>query len=169
MTEPGELRPGPKPDLDLSLVRAELPSPELGRFLYSAVGGDWYWTDRLQWTFQQWLDRLSSPAVETWVAYVGGTPAGYFELDLDARGDCEIAYFGLLPAFIGKGIGSWLLTKAIERGWERGAKRVWVHTCSLDGPSALANYQARGLRVFNEETVAQELTERPIGPWPEAR
>ena len=55
----------------------------------------------------------------------------------------EIAYFGLLPAFHGRGSGGALLEHALRRGFELG-DRVWVHTCTLDGPHALANYQARG-------------------------
>src|SRR5437588_5428361 len=169
MRDRARLRPAAMPPLELTLVRAELPSPELGRFLYTAVGGDWHWLDRLSWTYAQWLERLSRPGVETWVAYVCGTPAGYFELDLEDDGSVEIAYFGLLPQFIGKGLGGWLLTRAIERAWELGASRVWVHTCSLDGPGALSNYQARGLTLFKTETAAQELAEQPPGPWPGAR
>jgi GNAT superfamily N-acetyltransferase len=169
MRAPDQLTGAPAPPLRLSLVRAELPSPELGRFLYTAVGGDWYWIDRLPWTYAQWQERLSTPGVETWVAYVCGTPAGYFELELQPQDDVEIAYFGVLPAFVGKGVGGWLLTKAIQRGWEMGAARVWVHTCSLDGPNALANYRKRGMVVFKEESAEQELPERSPGPWPGAR
>lgn len=46
-----------------------------------------------------------------------------------------------------------------------GAKRVWVHTCSLDGPNALANYQARGFQLYQVENRIADLPERPIGPW----
>jgi GNAT superfamily N-acetyltransferase len=167
MRAPDQLKRAPAP-LRLSLMRAELPSPELGRFLYTAVGGDWYWIDRLHWTYAQWQERLSAPGVETWVAYTCGTPCGYFELELQPDDDVEIAYFGLLPGFVGKGVGGWLLTKAIERAWEMGAARVWVHTCSLDGPNALANYEKRGMVVFKKETAEQELPEKPPGPWPGA-
>ena len=170
MQDPADLRPAPRPRADVELRRALLPSAEFARFLYTAVGGDWYWTDRLPWTHQQWQDRLATAGVETWVAYECGTPAGYFELELlAAEASVEIAYFGLLPGFIGKGIGGWLLTRAIERAWEVGAHRVWVHTCTLDGPNALANYLARGMKVFKEVTAAQELPDSSPGPWPGAR
>jgi GNAT superfamily N-acetyltransferase len=169
MHDRGELRPAAMPSLELKLMRAEVPSPELGRFLYTAVGGDWHWIDRLGWSYDEWQARLARAGVETWVAYVCGTPAGYFELNLEEVGSVEIAYFGLLPQFIGKGVGGWLLTRAIERGWEMGAARVWVHTCSLDGPSALANYQARGMQIFKTETAQQEVGDQPPGPWPGAR
>ena len=148
------------------MVQARRPAPELGRFLYTAVGGNWYWTDRLGWTYQQWAERMAG--TETWVAYLEGTPAGYFELDASVPGDVEIAYFGLLPAFIGRGLGGWLLTCAIERAWELGPERVWVHTCTLDGAAALRNYRARGMRICREETLPQELPPEPPGPWPGA-
>ena len=69
-------------------------------------------------------------------------------------GSVEIAYFGLLPEFIGRGYGKHLLTEAVERAWSAGARRVWLHTCSLDDPAALPNYRARGFRPFREETYS---------------
>jgi GNAT superfamily N-acetyltransferase len=106
--------------------------------------------------------------VETWVAYLAGTPAGYFELEAQAEGNVEITYFGLLPQFIGRGLGGPLLTATVERAWAMGARRVWVHTCSLDHPSALPGYQARGFRVFEVEHAEQDLPDTPPGPWPGA-
>jgi GNAT superfamily N-acetyltransferase len=168
MTDPAELRAAPPPPPDVELRQAAIPSPELSRFLYSAVGGNWYWTDRLGWTLADWRARLGREDVGTWVLYRRGTPAGYFELDGGAGRDVEIAYFGLLPAFVGQGLGGWLLSEAIRTAWGLGATRVWVHTCTLDAPGALANYQARGMRVFREESAEQELAEVPPGPWPGA-
>jgi GNAT superfamily N-acetyltransferase len=164
-----ELLPSPAPNLEVSLLQAKHPSPELSRFLYTAVGGDWYWIDRLAWSPERWLELLVRTGIETWVAYLEGTPAGYFELDGSSASKVEIAYFGLLPRFIGIKLGGWLLTRAIERAWEMGPERVWVHTCSLDGPHALANYQARGMRVFKVESNVQKLPSEPPGPWPGAR
>jgi GNAT superfamily N-acetyltransferase len=169
LRRPSELSPSLAPDLELALVQAKHPSPELGRFLYTAVGGNWYWIDRLAWTSERWLEWLARTGVETWVAYLEGTPAGYFELDGSSGSEVEIAYFGLLPGFIGKKLGGWLLTQALARAWEMGPERVWVHTCSLDGPHALANYQARGMRVFKVETKVLELPPEPPGPWPGGR
>lgn len=167
MTDRAQLCPAPPPEGEApALVQARRPSPELGRFLYAAVGGNWYWTDRLSWTYRQWAERLAE--TETWVAYLEGTPAGYFELDALVPEEVEIAYFGLLPAFIGRGLGGWLLTSAIERAWELGPRRVWVHTCTLDGAAALRNYRARGMRICREETRPQELLPEPPGPWPGA-
>ena len=151
MTLRTELRSSRRPPrLPCTVARVEVPTPALNRFLYVAVGQAWAWNDRLEWDAAQWRDYVDRPELETWVAYVRGTPAGYFELERQAD-EVEIVYFGLLPAFIGLGLGGTLLTRAIERAFDLGAARVWVHTCSLDHPQALANYLARGMRVYRTE------------------
>jgi GNAT superfamily N-acetyltransferase len=177
-TSPDDLRAGRTPAQAVEVVRAEIPCPEFSRFLYTAVGGDWRWTDRLPWTWRQWKDRLDRPGVETWVAWLRGTPAGYVELDPGAepRGEVEIAYFGLLPYAIGQGLGRHLLTVGAARAWDLAerwpglppTRRVWLHTCTLDGPTALANYQARGFRVYDTKTDEQAVAGETPGPWPGA-
>jgi GNAT superfamily N-acetyltransferase len=109
--------------------------------------------DRLPWTDEEIQAYLGDPAVSLWVLTVADEIAGYFELMAD-EGDHEaiqIAYFGLMPSFTGRGLGGYLLTEAVERAWEAGARRVWVHTCSLDHPAALPNYLKRGFTIFKTE------------------
>lgn len=166
--DPRDLRPKRSPRQDLALVQVAPPMPVLNRFFYTAVGGAWWWHDRLPWTHQEWLDYLDRPELETWMLTAAGIPAGYFELEAQPGDSVEVAYFGLLPAFIGGGLGGHLLTCAIERGFGRGARRVWLHTCTLDHPQALANYQARGFKLYKQETTVQDVAERPSGPWPGA-
>ena len=151
------------------LVRASIPCPEFSRFLYTTVGYPWTWQDRLGWSYERWRNHLDRMELQTWVAYLQGTPAGYFELELDAKQSVEIAYFGLLPGFIGKGIGGHLLTDAIDRAFDLGSDPVWVHTCTLDHPQALANYLARGFEIYKEVEDYWELPDRPLEPWPGAR
>ena len=169
MTDAGALRPKLVKYQGLTINQVHLPSPEFSRFLYTAVGGDWYWTDRLPWSYHQWQDWVDRPGFQTWVAYVSGSPAGYFELEGQSGCNVEITSFGLLPPHIGRGLGGHLLTVAVEKAWQMGASRVWLHTCSLDHPGALANYRARGFQVFHEETSPLDIPHRPTGPWPEAR
>jgi ribosomal protein S18 acetylase RimI-like enzyme len=170
MTDPAELRPSPPPaGMDVALRRAEVPAPELNRFLYTAVGGDWYWTGRLAWSYGEWLEYVSQPGLQTWVFYVFGTPAGYCEMIKDDAADVEITSFGLFPRFVGKGLGGYALSEAARRAWEMGARRVWLHTWTLDHPNALANYQARGFQIIKQETVTYDLPDEPPGPWPGAR
>ena len=168
MTSRSQLRPARGAKAAFELVRAEIPCPELNRFLYAAVGARWWWYSRLPWSYARWLAYLDRPALETWVAYVAGSPAGYFELERQREGNVELAYFGLLPRFVGKGLGGELLTAALARAWDMGATRVWVHTCDLDHPQALQNYQARGFGVFRIEQTVEELPDHPLEPWPGA-
>ncbi|MGW5876614.1 GNAT family N-acetyltransferase [Nocardiopsis terrae] len=164
-TDPAELRPGREPEGPVRFTRAQVPSPELSRFLYETVGRDYRWFDRSPWTDQEWRDRVERPGVETWVLYDRGTPAGYAELEAQDGGAVEIVYFGLMPGFLGRGLGGHMLTETVRRAWDlaerwpgrEATRRVWLHTCSLDGEHALANYEARGLRLYRE-TVADQAT-----------
>lgn len=149
---------------ELAFIRCELPLPELNHFFFTQVGRPWRWYSRLPWTYAQWQTYLNDPAVQTWVGYVQGTPVGYCELQRQAEA-VELKFFGLLPAFTGQGLGGALLVRSIEQAWAMGAERVWVHTCSLDHPAALTNYQARGFRVFKTETVVEDLPDPDSPLW----
>jgi GNAT superfamily N-acetyltransferase len=172
-----DVRAAREPREPVDVVRVEVPSPEFCRFLYVTVGGDWYWYDRLKWSRQAWLSRLSAPMTETWVAWVRGAPAGYAELAGSSTMDMmevEIAYFGLLPGFLGAGLGGHLLTVALRLAWRLDGRwpgtspvrRVWVHTCTLDGPAALANYRARGMVAYRTEDAEEDVPDSPPGSWP---
>ena len=138
-----------------TVLHAQIPSPELQRFLYRAVGGEYHWTDKMNWSRSQWLE--ASQRWELHILYVEGTIAGYFDLEPQGDAGVEIAYFGLLPDFAGKGLGAHLLTAAVTRARALGATRVHVNTCSLDGPQALRNYEARGFRVHKTEVLEKAL------------
>ncbi|RDI94979.1 GNAT family N-acetyltransferase [Meiothermus sp. QL-1] len=165
MTSPMALRPKREAPEGFLLMKAEIPSAEFQRFLYRSVGGPWYWYEKAHWGYEEWLAYAQNPRLHTWVAYLRGTPAGYFQLELQPEANVEIVYFGLLPQFCGMGLGGHLLTRALEEAWRLGAGRVWVHTCSLDSPAALANYQARGMRLYHSETRLLELPDEKLGPW----
>lgn len=175
MTSPDELVPSVVPGPEIAVRRAEVPSPEFSRFLYASVGGDIHWTDRLSLTRAQWVEYLARPGVETWVAYDRGTPAGYVELDPQPDGVVEIMYFGLLPDFRGRRIGGHLLSVGTAAAWSLAdrwpqrepTRRVWLHTCSQDGPTAMDNYLRRGFRLFRTETEQKQSSPTP-GPWPGA-
>ncbi|MFC9242679.1 GNAT family N-acetyltransferase [Streptomyces sp. NPDC057136] len=174
-TSPADLRASAAPGGDVRVVRSEKPLPEFSRFLYTAVGGDIQWTDRLGMSYAQWQEALNRPGAETWVAYENGTPAGYVELDPQDDGAVEIMYFGLIPAFQGRRIGGHLLSVGVARAWDLAerwpertpTKRVWLHTCSKDGPHAMDNYLRRGFRLFDTRIEQEAEVETP-GPWPGA-
>jgi len=122
------------------------------RSLYREVGRQSHWVDRLNWTDEQIRHYLRQPGVSLWLLSYTGSPAGYFELQQHDDESVEIVYFGLLEEFQGRGFGKHLLTVAIEQGWQLGANRLWVHTCTLDHSAALPNYIKRGFKPFREET-----------------
>ncbi|HEX5386510.1 MAG TPA: GNAT family N-acetyltransferase [Gemmatimonadales bacterium] len=121
------------------------------RFLYGEVGRAYRWTDRLGWSDGEIRAYLDAGDVSFHVLYVEHAPGGYFELKRDGLAAIEIAYFGLLPDYVGHGLGGWLLTRAVETAWADKPARVWLHTCTLDHPAALPNYLKRGFRRVREE------------------
>ncbi|HKE17360.1 MAG TPA: GNAT family N-acetyltransferase [Kofleriaceae bacterium] len=141
------------PRADARVVRAERPPVAFYRYLYEQVGGPWLWYERQLMSDRRLADIVQDPRVEVHVLHVGGVPAGYAELDCRATGEVELAYFGLIPDFIGEGLGSYFLAWAVDRAWQREPRRVWVHTCSLDHPRALATYRAIGFAEYARESV----------------
>jgi GNAT superfamily N-acetyltransferase len=162
MRSPEQLRPKRCADAKFQTREQKQPNWVFNRDLYFAVGEQWQWIDKRPWTDDQWNEYAAGPELRTFAAYYDGKLAGYYELLNNDEGAVEIAYFGLLPEFIGRGLGGALLTSAIEEAWSpesiRGIapKRVWVHTCTLDHPQALANYQARGMIVYKIEESRRE-------------
>jgi len=165
MTEPKQLLPARPAKTPFELRHAQVPLPELNRFLYAAIGPQYHWLDRRVWTYERWATYLERPEVETWIAYVRDTPAGYFELERQSNEQTEIVYFGLLSKFVGQGLGGAMLTGAVERAWRAPTRRVWVHTCTLDHPQALPNYLARGFRLYKEEKTMKNIQPLPSVPW----
>lgn len=140
---------------DLLVLQAREPSVPFYRFLYDAVGRDYIWIDRLGWSDAQYAEYLARPTTTVLVLYFRGTPVGYIDLDASAGADTEIVYFGLIPAVHGRGFGKHLLSVGVRRVFDDGAARVWLHTCSLDGPHAIANYVARGFIPY-KTTIEDE-------------
>ena len=157
MTDPAEMKGRYVSDEELTLLRAEIPLPSLSRFFYEQVGRGYNWKRRLVWSDEQWAEWVRREEIRTWIGYQRGTPVGYAEMERQPEGSVEVLYFGLLPEFIGRGLGGAMLTKVLEAAWSiEGTRRVWLHTCSIDHPAALPNYKARGLRVFKTEQVAPD-------------
>lgn len=145
--------PAPRPALE---ERRPISAEEY-LALYTLVGDRWHWHDRLAWPPGVLQSHLDAPGVHVWVATLHDDVVGYFELMEIPGGGVEIKYFGLAPAWIGRGLGGWLLTRAVEIAADVGAERVVLDTCTLDGPHALANYLARGFIVVRDEVYRVEL------------
>ena len=149
LTDPAQIRPAGEPRVEARIARVDPPDGATSRWFYEHIGRDFHWTDHAGRTddeWQHWADQ-----VETWVATIDQARAGYYELRTEGD-STEIAYFGLLPHARGKGLGGYLLTHALRRALEL-SPRAWVHTCTLDGPHALPNYEARGLVPYKRETL----------------
>jgi len=138
---------------ELAIVRAAPPTVRFYRFLYDGVGDPWLWTDRKKLDDGALAAIVCDPAVEVWVLWAAGAPAGYAELDRRAPPDIELAYFGLLPEFTGRRLGAYLLDQTIRRAWSYAPERFWVHTQTLDHPAALPLYQKLGFVPFKTETI----------------
>ena len=143
-----------KPTNDYSLNLLKPTNFQLNKFFYKNIGKKHKWIDRLVWTETQWIDYVSSKKVNTYIFKKNEDLVGFFELiDHFEKQEIEIAYFGLLEEYQNKNLGSFLLSQAIKKSFEKKIKRVWLHTCSLDHQNALNNYIARGMRIFKTETV----------------
>ncbi len=158
----------PAPAGYIALLRSEKPTVAFYRFLYEGVGAPWLWYERRVIDDRTLASQVIDPMIEIFVLYVRGTPAGYFELNLRDRPDIELAYFGLMPDFIGLGLGSFLLRQAIDRAWSHKPERLWVHTCSFDHPDALTVYQRAGFEPYDQqiEYIDDPRILRPDLDWP---
>jgi ribosomal protein S18 acetylase RimI-like enzyme len=143
-----------KPNEDCSLDLLEPINFQLNKFFYKNIGKKHQWIDRLIWTESQWINYVSNKNVKTYVFKFKNNLAGFFELiSHGEKKEVEIAYFGLLEEFQNKKLGSYLLYQAIQKSFNLGIDRVWVHTCSLDHKNALHNYIARGMKIFKTEII----------------
>ncbi|HEX2220029.1 MAG TPA: GNAT family N-acetyltransferase [Gemmatimonadales bacterium] len=157
MLSPADLRAAREPTDAPALQRIEHCPVSFFRYLYTEVGRAYHWTDRLAWTDDQVRAHLADPSVALWLVSSQAAPAGYFELRRHQDRSVEVAYFGLLPEFVGRGWGGHLLTLAVRTAWDLEPDRVWLHTCTLDHPAALPNYLKRGFRPVREEVYTAEL------------
>ena len=150
MRSRADLRPAPTPEPEPRIERIKECPASFFRYLYQEVGRAHHWTDRLAWSGPEIRRYLATPGVSIWLMSSDAAPAGYFELREHEDRSVEIVYFGLLPDFLGRGWGKYLLVRAAQAAWETGSSRVWLHTCTLDHPAALPNYIKRGFRPFRE-------------------
>lgn len=157
LAPPAERVPPAPPGVSVEHLVA--PSVERYLQLYDAVGHNWYWVDRQRMPTAALRELLEDPRVEVHVLRVDGQEAGLAELDRSEPGELRLMYFGLLPGFIGRGLGRWFLRWAVARAWTHAPRRVWVDTCTLDHPRALGNYEAAGFRRFGERVKQFEI------PW----
>ena len=137
------------------------PRPRSSATSTRRSGRAWHWVDRLPGRTRSCARGSRSRSVTLHLLSVAGAPAGYFELEIHADGSVEIAYFGLLPEFIGRGSGGYPAERGRDEAWASAPTRVWLHTCTLDAKAALPNYLARGFRPFKEERYVAQMPDEP--------
>ena len=152
LTSPGQFRAALGDFPSLTIERAERPTPELYRHCYRTVGEAYHWRDRWDWSDDEIRTHLAQSEISLHVARHDDALAGWYELRrVPEDGSVEIAYFGLAPAAIGRGLGKHLLSCAVRDAWALRPSRVWLHTCTFDHPHALPNYQKRGFVAYKTE------------------
>ena len=149
-----DLKETVKPSNDYYLNLVNPINFQLNKFFYKQIGKKHSWIDRLSWSEEKWITYVSSQNVQTYVFKLKEDLVGFFELILHPeKNETEIAYFGVLEEYQNKKLGSYLLSEAIKKSFQNNAKRVWVHTCSLDHKNALNNYVSRGMKIFKTEIL----------------
>ena len=134
------------------------PDFQLNKFLYNKIGKKYNWVDRLIWTDQDWIKYVSRFDMYTYILKVKNEIAGFFEFIFhEKKLEIEITYLGILEEYFGKKLGGFLLSEAIKESFTLGAKRVWVHTCSLDHQNALKNYLSRGMKIFKSKILKRKI------------
>lgn len=123
------------------------------RRLFADVGAPWLWFSRLAMDDDTLRSILEDEAVHALAVDApdaeghAGTmrPMGLLELDFRTPGECELAFLGVQAQHVGRGLGRWLMSLALQKAWDMpGVTRVHVHTCTLDHPSALRFYLRAG-------------------------
>jgi GNAT superfamily N-acetyltransferase len=141
----------------LAVLHARRPTVTYYRFLYHTVGKDYHWYSRGRLPDAELAGTIQQALNEVHVLHVDGTPAGFAELDRRDNEAIELVQFGLMPEFIGQGLGKWFLQWTIDKAWSYQPRRFWLHTCTLDHPAALPNYQKAGFELYRQEAVKREI------------
>ena len=148
-----ELNKFKKPSKNLKIEKSS-NNFQLNKFFYREIGKKHRWVDRLSWSNDTWINYLSNKNLYTCVLKKNDDLVGYYEkIYYEESNEFEIAYFGIMEEYIGKGYGGFLLSEALESCLKEKVSRIWVHTCSLDHENAIKNYLARGMKLYKEEKI----------------
>lgn len=157
-----ELRPAKNSQIELKLQRTICP--DAARNIFDEVGKNYFWNlDRADWSTVAWQRLLRRQSVKAFfICMTDGTPVGYLETDSHNKSMVEIVYFGLRPSYIGFGLGGAALTIAVRQLIHEYPLGIWLHTCTLDHPSSMGNYYARGFQFLKEEKSGSYFAAREI-------
>jgi len=157
LTAPPRSAPLQAPLAGTEIVRALHPPVHFYRYLYDTIGAQWLWSRRRLLADEALAAIIGAEATDLRVLWVHGVPAGYVELDMAEHPEVNLAYFGLMPEFLGQRLGPWLLDWAIRHAFAKGATRLHLNTCDLDHPKALATYEAAGFQAYDRTESTEML------------
>lgn len=143
------------PPFELQLLAGDLPRY---RALFATVGRPWLWFSRACMRDSEVKAIIDHPDVDALACVAEGRDVGIAELDWRRDNECELAFFGLVPDAIGRGLGRALIVEAVSHAFSRPIERLWLHTCTLDHPAALRFYMKAGFRPFRR---ALEVADDP--------
>ncbi len=155
--EPPKGPPSQPPSPGTGIVRALDPPVHFYRYLYATVGGPWLWNRRRLMDDATLAAIIRAPTTDLRVLWLHGVPAGYAELDFAHHSDVRLVFLGLVPDFLGRGLGRFLLDWTVRHAFARGATRLEVDTCDLDHPRALATYEALGFQAYDRAESFETL------------
>ncbi len=147
------------PPVDSALLRADHPPLHFYRYLYREIGSAYKWVSRKKMTDQQLTKIIHNEKIEIFILYKNGVPAGFAELDFRKPKLGDLVFLGLMPEYIGHGLGRFLLQEIIQVAWDKDITRMTVETCTLDHPRALPLYQRAGFTPFNQKKQSIEVEE----------
>ncbi len=131
--------------------KVDAPPLDWYRDLHRRVGEEWLWFSRMRMNDAELAAIIQAAGIEVYTLVADGRDEGLLELDYREAGQCELVYFGVTAALIGTGAARFLMNRALELAWPRDVRRVWVHTCTFDHPSAVAFYQRSGFYAFRRQ------------------
>jgi GNAT superfamily N-acetyltransferase len=143
--------PPDRPAGECRIERWNAPPLDAYRELFRRIGAPYLWFSRLVLSDDELAEIIHDPGVEIYAALDGTARAGLLELDFRTPRECELVFFGLEQAYVGKGIGRWFMNRAVEIAWSHPIDRFWVHTCSMDHPGALNFYRRSGFVAFKRQ------------------
>jgi ribosomal protein S18 acetylase RimI-like enzyme len=133
---------------DLSLQPVSKTNLAAYRAVFSAVGADLLWFSRHLMADDKLLAILADAKTESFTLNREQKIIGILELNFRDEPDCELAFFGLIPSELGRGSGLALIDEAIRRAFAKPISRLWLSTCTLDHPKALAFYRKAGFTPY---------------------
>lgn len=155
-TRPSALPP-PLPKGKVAILKADKPPVHFYRYLYDTIGDSYKWVDRRKKSDAELAEIVQHPQNELYTLFVEGCPAGMAELDMRDAAVGQLAYFGLMPDYVGRRLGYFFLYHACMNAWSRPISKFLVNTCTLDHPRALPLYQRIGFSPYSREDRYIEL------------